>query len=76
MKTSTTPSLLYLCTGTAARRRAVDTKVTYSNHVEQHDLTAFDAYHVACADEDPIVSSDASFDDVTDERVPIEESPE
>ena len=48
----------------------------YSNHVDQHGLTAFDAYHVAYADEDPIVSSDASFDDGTDDRVPIEESPE
>ena len=44
--------------------------------MEQHGLTAFDAYHVACADEDPIVSSNASFDDVTDDRVPIEKSPE
>ena len=44
--------------------------------MKQHGLTAFDACHVACADEDPIVSSDASFDDVTDDRVPIEKSPE
>ena len=50
--------------------------MTYSSHMEQHDLTAFDAYHVACADEDRIVSSNASFDDVTDDRVPIEKSPE
>ena len=54
----------------------VDTEVTYSSHVEQHSLTVFDACHVACADEDPIVSSNASFDDVTDDRVPIEKSPE
>ena len=47
--------------------------MTYSSHMEQHGLTAFDAYYVACADEDPIVSSDASSDDVTDDRVPIEE---
>ena len=45
-----------------------------ADYVEQHGLTTFDAYHVAYADEDPIVSSDASFDDVTDDRVPIEES--
>ena len=44
--------------------------------MEQHGFTAFDAYHVACADEDPIVPSDASFDKVTDDRVPIGESPE
>ena len=50
--------------------------MTYSSHVDQHGLTAFDAYYVACADEDPIVSSDASFDDVTDDQVPIEKSPE
>ena len=47
-----------------------------ADYVEQHGLTAFDAYHVAYADEDPIVSSDTSFDDVTDDRVPIEEHPE
>ena len=47
-----------------------------ADHMEQHGLTAFDAYHVAYADEDPIVSSDTSFDDVTDDRVPIEEPPE
>jgi predicted nucleic acid-binding protein len=47
-----------------------------ADYVEQHGLTAFDAYHVAYADEDPIVSSDTSFDDVTDDRVPIEEPPE
>ena len=68
--------LLYLCTGTTAHRCAIDTEVTYSSHMEQHGLTAFDAYHVACDDEDPIVSSNASFDGVTDDRVPIEKSPE
>ena len=47
-----------------------------ADYVEQHGLTTFDAYHVAYADEDPIVSSDTSFDDVTDDRVPIEEPPE
>jgi len=50
--------------------------MTYSSHTKQHGLAAFDAYHAACADEDPIVPSNASFDDVTDDRVPIEESPE
>ena len=47
-----------------------------ADYMEQHGLTAFDAYHVAYADEDPIASSDTSFDDVTDDRVPIEEPPE
>lgn len=44
-----------------------------ADYMEQDDLTAFDAYHVAYADEDPIISSDKSFDDVTDDRLPIEE---
>jgi hypothetical protein len=44
--------------------------------VEQHGLTVFNACHVACADEDPIVSSNAPFDDVTNDRVTIKESPE
>ena len=48
--------------------------MTYSSHVDQHGLTAFDAYHVACADDDTIVSSDTSFNDVTDDRLPIDES--
>ena len=44
------------------------------DYMEQHGLTAFDAYHVAYADDDTIVSSDTSFDDVTDDRLPIDES--
>lgn len=48
-----------------------------ADYMEQHGLTAFDAYHVAYAEEDPIISSDKSFDAVTDDRLPIEEnSPE
>jgi len=43
-----------------------------ADYMEQYGLTAFDAYHVAYADEDPIVSSDRSFDDVTDDRISIE----
>ena len=46
--------------------------MTYSSHWSSTAPTAFDACHVACADEDPIVSSNASFDDVIDDRVPIE----
>ena len=46
------------------------------DYMEQHSLTAFDAYHVAYADDDTIVSSDTSFDDVTDDRLPIDESRE
>ncbi|WEL16815.1 PIN domain containing protein [Halorhabdus sp. SVX81] len=43
-----------------------------ADYMEQYDLTAFDAYHVAYADADPIVSSDKAFDDLTDDRIPIE----
>lgn len=43
-----------------------------ADYMEQYDLTAFDAYHVAYADGDPIVSSDKAFDDITDERISIE----
>jgi hypothetical protein len=42
--------------------------------IEQHDLTVFDVYHVAYAAHDPVVSSDQSFDDVTDDCIPIEET--
>jgi len=44
-----------------------------ADYMEQYGLTAFDAYHVAYADHDPIISSDKSFDDVTDSRISIEE---
>lgn len=44
-----------------------------ADYMEQHGLTAFDAYHVAYADHDPIISSDKSFDNVTDDRISIEE---
>ena len=44
-----------------------------ADYMEQYDLTAFDAYHLAYADHDPIISSDNSFDDVTDDRIPIEQ---
>lgn len=40
--------------------------------LEQFGLTAFDAYHLAYADHDPIISSDNPFGDVTDARIPIE----
>jgi len=44
-----------------------------ADYMEQYDLTAFDAYHLAYAGHDPIISSDNSFDDVTDDRIPIEQ---
>ena len=44
-----------------------------ADYMEQNGLTAFDAYHVAYADEDPVISSDKSFDDVTNDRIAIEE---
>jgi predicted nucleic acid-binding protein len=43
-----------------------------ADYMEQYGLTAFDAYHLAYADHGPIISSDNSFDDVTDDRIPIE----
>ncbi|AHG01211.1 twitching motility protein PilT (plasmid) [Halostagnicola larsenii XH-48] len=44
-----------------------------ADYMEQDGLTAFDAYHVAYADEDPLISSDQSFDGVTADRIAIEE---
>jgi predicted nucleic acid-binding protein len=44
-----------------------------ADHIEQHSLTAFGAYHVAYANPDSIISSDKAFDDVTDDRISIEE---
>ncbi|ELZ11377.1 PilT protein domain protein [Natrinema thermotolerans DSM 11552] len=44
-----------------------------ADYMEEDGLTAFDAYHVAYAEADPIVSSDKSIDDVTDDRIAIEE---
>jgi len=44
-----------------------------AEYMEQHGLTAFDAYHLAYADSDPIISSDNAFDNVTAERISIEE---
>lgn len=41
-------------------------------YMEQHGLTAFDAYHLAYADGDPVCSSDTAFDGVADERIRIE----
>jgi len=43
-----------------------------ADYMAEDGLTAFDAYHVAYADHDPIVSSDTSFDEITDDRIPIE----
>jgi len=44
-----------------------------ADYIAEYGLTAFDAYHIAYADHDPIVSSDTAFDDVTDGRIAIEE---
>lgn len=46
-----------------------------ADYMDQHGLTAFDAYHLAYADHDPIISSDTAFDEVTDNRISIEEQP-
>jgi PIN domain. len=45
-----------------------------ADYMEQFGLTAFDAYHLAYADHDRIISSDNSFDDVTDDRILIEKN--
>jgi predicted nucleic acid-binding protein len=45
-----------------------------ADYMEQNGLTAFDAYHVAYADEDPIISSDKACDEVTVDRIAIEET--
>lgn len=47
-----------------------------AEHMNQHGLTAFDAYHLAYADGDPVVSSDQAFDEVTDDRIAIEDHEE
>ena len=44
-----------------------------TEYMDQHTLTTFDAYHLAYADGDPIVSSDTAFDEVTDDRIAIED---
>ena len=45
-----------------------------ADYMDQHGLTAFDAYHVAYAGDDTILSSDTSLDEVTDDRLPIDGS--
>lgn len=45
-----------------------------ADYMEKDGLTAFDAYHVAYADTDPIISSDNAFDDITDARIALEEN--
>ncbi|QCS43676.1 PIN domain-containing protein [Natrinema versiforme] len=45
-----------------------------ADYMEQSGLTAFDAYHVAYADEGPIVSSDKSIGEVAADRIAIEET--
>ncbi|WP_128904952.1 type II toxin-antitoxin system VapC family toxin [Halorubrum amylolyticum] len=44
-----------------------------ADYMDRYGLTAFDAYHLAYADADPIVSSDNAFDEITDDRIRIEE---
>ncbi|WP_290812589.1 type II toxin-antitoxin system VapC family toxin [Halovivax sp.] len=43
-----------------------------ADYIEQEGLTAFEAYNVAYAGTDPVISSDASIDEVVDERIAIE----
>ena len=46
-----------------------------ADYMDQHGRTAFDAYHLAYADTDPLISSDNAFDAITDDRISIEERP-
>jgi len=41
-------------------------------YMDDHDMTAFDAYHAAYAGDDAIVSSDGSYDDIGMERLELE----
>ena len=43
-----------------------------ADYMDQYGFTAFDAYHLAYADSDPIISSDKKFDEVTDHRLQLE----
>jgi predicted nucleic acid-binding protein len=43
-----------------------------ADYMDEHGLTAFDAYHVAYAHGDPVISSDQAIDNVTDERIALE----
>ena len=45
-----------------------------ADYMDHHGLTALDTYHVAYVGDNTIVSSDTLFDDVTDDRLPIDES--
>lgn len=47
-----------------------------AHYMTQHDLTAFDAYHLAYAGDDSLISSDNAFDGLADERIPLEETDE
>jgi len=53
-------------------RGDADSALAAANAVEEDGLTPFDALHLVAADGDPVVSSDESYDDVT-ERVALEE---
>lgn len=43
-----------------------------AHYMDAHEMTAFDAYHAACAGEDPIVSSDQAYDALDMERLALE----
>ena len=49
-----------------------DPLLVAATHVEEDGMTPFDALHLVHSGDDPIVSSDKSYDGVT-ERVPLEE---
>ena len=53
-------------------RGDVDTVLAAASHVEEHGFTPLDALHLVRSGDDPIVSSDSSYDPFSD-RIRLEE---
>lgn len=51
-------------------RGETDRVLAAASHVEEHDLTPFDALHLVHSGDDPIVSSDGAYDGLS-ERVEL-----
>lgn len=43
-----------------------------ADFMDAHEMTAFDAYHAACAGDDPIISSDQAYDALGMDQIPLE----
>jgi hypothetical protein len=52
-------------------RGDADAVLAAASHVEENGFTPFDALHLVRSGEDPIVSSDGAYDELS-ERVPLE----